>query len=71
MKKALLTFSGLMILAVSCKKNENTAAIEDISAPESISRICASDEVLKKQIMEDPKRGERLEEIETKTRLFQ
>ena len=31
MKKALLTFSGLMILVVSCKKNENTAAIDDNS----------------------------------------
>ena len=70
MKKALLTFSGLMILAVSCKKNENTAAIEDNSAPATISRMCASDEILKKQIMEDPKRGQRLEEIEAKTQLF-
>ena len=70
MKKALFTLSGLMILAVSCKKNENTAAIEDNSAPETISRMCASDEVLKKQIMEDPKRGQRLEEIETNTQLF-
>jgi hypothetical protein len=70
MKQTLLTISGLMILMASCKKNENSAAIEDNSAPESISRMCASDEVLKRQIMEDPKRGERLDEIETKTQLF-
>jgi hypothetical protein len=70
MKRTLYTLSGLMILALSCKKNDNTAAIEDNAAPATISRVCASDEVLKKQILEDPKRGQRLDALETETQLF-
>jgi hypothetical protein len=67
MKRTLYTLTGIMILALSCKKNDNTAALEDNAAPATMARLCASDEILKKQILEDPKRGQRLEALETET----
>lgn len=70
MKKTLLTFSGLMILALSCKKNEAPATAEENAAPPTMERVCASDEVLKRQIMEDPKRGQKLDALEAETQLF-
>jgi hypothetical protein len=68
MKKVFLTLSGFLILTYSCKKNEATQVEDDsISAVSSEGRRCAADEILQKQMAEDPKRAARLAELEART----
>jgi hypothetical protein len=68
MKKVFLTLSGFLILTYSCKKNEATQVEDDsISAVSTEGRRCAADEILQKQMAEDPKRAARLADLEAKT----
>ncbi|MBA2746884.1 MAG: zinc metalloprotease [Flavisolibacter sp.] len=70
MKKTLFTLSAAVLL-FSCKKNDaNPVTDEDVASLSAEGRQCAADDVLKKQIAEDPKRAQILEDIETKTALY-
>ncbi|GAA4320736.1 zinc metalloprotease [Flaviaesturariibacter amylovorans] len=67
MKKLLFGFCALA-LAISCQKkvaNEPEAIADE---PTSVARHCAAEEVLQQQIAADPRRAERLREIEAFTK---
>ncbi|HLP65284.1 zinc metalloprotease [Flavobacterium sp.] len=61
MKKILLSASLLMML-FSCQNEEKLSA--DDSTPVASERKCESDEVLKRQLLENPGMAQRLQEIE-------
>lgn len=61
MKKILLSASLLMML-FSCQNEEKLSA--DESTPVASERKCESDEVLKRQLLENPGMAQRLQEIE-------
>lgn len=61
MKKILLSASLLMML-FSCQNEEKLSA--DDSTPVASQRKCESDEVLKRQLLENPEMANRLQEIE-------
>lgn len=73
MKKVTLASFVALFFILGCQKNESA---KEISSPEvsSISEVserqCASDEVLQKQIAEDPQRAAFLNELEKQTRVY-
>ncbi len=67
MKKILLSASLLMML-FSCQNEEKLSA--DDSTPVASQRKCESDEVLKRQLLENPEMANRLQEIEDFTNEF-
>jgi hypothetical protein len=72
MKKILFTLSAFLLLIYSCKKNEAIQDEDDgsVSAVFSEGRRCAADEILQQQMVEDPKRAARLEDLEARTREY-
>lgn len=62
---------GLIMLTISCQKNDKTPVdtTEEEVAVES-ARQCASQEVLEEQLKADPQRARNLEELERKTADF-
>ena len=72
MRKITLALWGILLLAVSCNKQDAKTTQQpgtDIEAS-SIQRQCASDEVLQQQIAADPERGRYLEELELLTQRY-
>jgi hypothetical protein len=73
MKKITLASIGLLFIVFACQKNDAQKEIttENDSTPtEVVGRQCASDEVLQKQIADDPQRAIFLDDLEKKTRLY-
>lgn len=65
-----LSVFGLLLgvlLVISCKKEEATSIVEEISVQAPTSRLCASYDVLQAQLEEDPGLAARMEEIEAFT----
>ena len=63
MKKLLLTASVVFFM-FSCQKEDNVAAQQDVPLSASAHRGCASQEVLERQLKEDPNLASKMAEIE-------
>ncbi len=73
MKKVTLASLITVFIVFACQKNDGVkeTPAEDVSSTsEVIGRQCAADEVLQKQIAEDPQRAAFLDELEKQTRLY-
>jgi hypothetical protein len=72
MRKLSFAFLSIMIIIFSCQKSDkiNDETSVDASIEEQGGRKCAADEVLQKQIAEDPSRAAFLNELEIKTQAY-
>src|SRR5215208_5687555 len=71
MRKLIIPFIGIVFLLASCvKKDARAPAPDQASETTAITRQCASNEVLQRQIAENPERGKYLEELERKTQVY-
>lgn len=67
MKKLTLPFFGALLALAACNKQEAKPADEGDNAPAVAGRQCASQEVLERQIAENPARGRYLEDLDIQT----
>ncbi len=71
MKKFSAPLLASILLFASCAKQDNIQAIPELAANEPVSeRLCASQEVLEKQIAENPARAKKLEDLEIFTQNY-
>jgi hypothetical protein len=72
MKKVSLLLSGALLFFAACQKNNNNDVIADdeINMATPNQRQCASDELMKEQMQNDPGFARKLEEIEAFTQRF-
>ena len=73
MKKISFAFLSTAILFAACTKQDSTGVLPaEAAVTENLSsgRLCASDDVLQRQIAENPARAAYLEDLERKTEIF-
>lgn len=71
MRRIFVLFAAAGLVLGSCQKSKyNPIAEEAESAPVEGGRYCASQEVLQRQLQEDPTLAERMDRIETFTKRF-
>ncbi len=73
MKKTLILFAGCLIFALGCNKTSVTdqeSEITDDASPVLAQRQCGAQEVLERQLKEDPTLAQRMNEIEYFTERF-
>ncbi|MEO5889816.1 MAG: zinc metalloprotease [Ferruginibacter sp.] len=71
MKKTFSFLAGVILMTISCTKQDQQEMAVGITEPEMADgRKCAANEVLERQIAENPARGKFLQDLEERTQKF-